>query len=235
MKLQIKINKKPFNRVPIIGLLKACDISLGLKQAKDMVNEAISQDADDILEFDLPNGSLVNVNIHDYNPEGAFDIVAAQGDEIPDELNLIKKHKTVTKTDVLKPGTLVLIRDTANEKWELGIFSHYNDDEIDSPLYPYIVLGGDYYTECIPLEGNEHLLNTCNPANSSPVPEKPKEPTFDNKKKRYHIVFGNECTYFTDQELYNFITGAVLHNRDIGVFTVVDTERTISRRQIKTT
>ena len=229
MKIQIKINKKPFNRIPIIGLLKACDKSLGLKQAKDMVNEAISQDADDILEFDLPNGSLVNVNIHDYNPEGAFDIVTAQGDEIPDELSLIKK----TKANALKPGTFVLVRDTPDEKWELEIFSHYNDDN-DSLSYPYIVLGNDYYKECIPLEGNEHLLNTDKPANSLPVPkEEPKLPTFDNEKKRYRVTFGNEEVYYTDQELYNFITGVVLHNRDIGLFTVTDTDtvRTISRKK----
>lgn len=225
MKLQIKINKKPFNRIPIIGLLKACDKSLGLKQAKDMVNEAISQDADDILEFNLPNGSLVNVNIHDYNPEGAFDIVAAQGDEIPDKLNLVK-----TNTDVLKPGTFVLIRDTDDKKWWLGIFSHYNDNENNRSNYPYVVLGNDLYAECIPFEGNEHLLNTSNPANSSPVP---KEPKYDNEKKRYRVTFGNEEVYYTDQELYNFITGAVLHNRDIGLFTVIDTDtvRTISRKK----
>lgn len=221
MKIQVKINKKPFNRVPIIGLLKACDKSLGLKQAKDMVNEAISQDADDILEFDLPNGSLVNVNIHDYNPEGAFDIVAALGDEIPDELSLIKK----TKTNALKPGTFVLVRDTNCEKWELEIFSHYNDEN-DSFLYPYAVMGGDCYIECIPLEGNEHLLNTDHPANSSPIP---KEPKYDNEKKRYRVTFGNEEVYYTDQELYNFITGAVLHNRDIRVFTVIDTKNMPSR------
>ncbi len=226
MKIQVKINKKPFNQIHIVGLLKACDKSLTLKQAKHMVDEAIEQDVDDILEFDLPNGSLVNVNIHDYNPDGEFNIVAAQGDEIPDKLNLVK-----TNTDVLKPGTFVLIRDTADEKWELGIFSHYNDDEIDSSLYPYIILGGDYYTECIPLKGNEHLLNTNKPENSLPVPkEEPKLPTYDNEDKRYHIVFGNETAFFTDQELYNFLTGAVLHNRDIRVFTVVDTKNMPSRK-----
>lgn len=227
MKIQIKINKKPFNRVPIIGLLKACDKSLGLKQAKDMVNEAISQDADDILEFDLPNGSLVNVNIHDYNPEGAFDIVAAQGDEIPDKLSLVKKHKTVTKTDVLKPGTLVLVRDADDCEWMLDIFSHIEKDNCEPP-FPFICVA-DKYAKCIPLEGNEHLLNTCNPANSSPVPEEPKLPTYDNEEKRYRVVFGNEVVDYTDQELYNFITGAVLHNRDIRVFTVVDTKNMPSR------
>lgn len=78
-------------------------------------------------------------------------------------------------------------------------------------------------------KGNEHLLNTNHPANTLPVPEEPKLPKYDNEEKRYHIVFGNETAYFTDQELYNFITGAVLHNRDIRVFTVVDTKNMPSR------
>jgi hypothetical protein len=77
-------------------------------------------------------------------------------------------------------------------------------------------------------KGNEHLLNTNHPTNSLPVPE-PKLPTFDNEKKRYRVAFGNEEVYCTDQELYNFITGAVIHNRDIGLFTVMDTVRIISR------
>lgn len=221
MKIQVKINKKPFNTLHIVGLLKKCDSTLTLRQAKHMVEKAIEQDVDDILEFDLPNGSLINVNARDYNPDDMFDIVATQGDEMPDELSLVKKHKTVTKTDVLKPGTFVLIRDTDNEKWWLSVFSHYNDNE----NYPYAVLGEEVYAKCIPLEGNEHLLNTSDPANSSPIPEKPKLPTYDNEKKRYRIVFGNTVEDYTDQELYNFITTAVLHNRDIGLFTVIDTER----------
>lgn len=224
MKIQVKINKKPFSQIPIINMLKACDKSLTLKQIKNMIEREIEQDVDDILEFDLPNGTLVNINFHDYNDDGAFDIVAALGDEIPDELSLVKK--TETNVDTLKPGTFVLVRDTPDEKWELGIFSHYNDDNIDLSLYPYVVLGGEYYTECIPFEGNTHLLNTDHPANSSPVP---KLPTFDNEKKRYRVVFGNEVVDYTDQELYNFITVAVLNNRDISVFTVVDTKNTPSR------
>ena len=221
MKIQVKSTKKPFNQIHIVGLLKACDKSLSLKQAKDMVEKEIKHkvaDVDDILEFDLPNGSIVNVNIHDYNPNGEFDIIAAQGDEIPDELSLIKK----TKANALKPGTFVLIRDTENEKWMLGIFSHYNNNEINRSNYPYVILGEEVYSKCIPLEGNEHLLDTDYPADSLPVP---KEPKYDNEKKRYRIIFGNEIVDYTDQELYNFITTAVLHNRDIGLFTVIDTER----------
>lgn len=220
MKLQIKINKKPFSQLNIVGLLKACDKSLSLKQAKNMVEEEIKHkvaDVDDVLEFDLPNGSLVNVNFSDYNPDGVFDINAAQGDEIPEELDLTK-----TPTTTLKIGTLVLVRDTPNEKWKLGMFSHFNNNESDAFKYPYIVLGDEMYAKCIPLKGNEHLINTTYSEDSLPVP---KEPTYDDEKKRYRVVFGNQVTDYTDQGLYNFITNGVLRNRDIGLFTVIDTER----------
>lgn len=212
MRIQIRINEKPFSQVPIINLLKACDNSLTFRQAKNMVEKEIKQDVDDILEFDLPNGSLINVNIHDYKAEGMFDIVAAQGNEIPNELSLIKIN-----IDTLKPGMLVLVRDAYNRKWKLNIFSHTEEDS----NFPYICISEEY-AECIPFEGNEHLLNTDYPANSLPIP---KEPKYDNEKKRYRVAFGNEIGDYTDQELYNFIITAVLRNRDIGLFTVIDTER----------
>lgn len=75
-------------------------------------------------------------------------------------------------------------------------------------------------------KGNEHLLNTNHPANSLPVQ---KEPKFDNENKRYSVAFGDEIVNYTDQELYNFIVTAVIRNRDICMFTVIDTEN-ISRR-----
>lgn len=221
MKIQVKINKKPFDRIQIIRLLKTCDKSLPLKEAKNMVEKEIEHkvaNVGDILEFDLPDGSLVNVNIHDYNPKGEFDIIATQGDEIPDKLSLVK-----TDTDVLKTGMFVLIKDTDEAKWKLDIFSHTENSN-----FPYVCIA-DRYAKCIPYEGNEHLLNTSNPANSLPTDPEPKLPTYDNEKKRYRVVFGNGVVDYTDQELYNFITGAVLHNRDIRVFIVVDTKNMPSR------
>lgn len=219
MKIQVKINKNPFNQINIVGLLKACDKSLTLKQAKDMVEKEIKHkvaDVDDILEFDLPNGSLVNVNFHDYNPIGEFDIIAAQDGEIPEELSLIK-----TNTNVLKPGMFVLVRDADRAKWKLDIFSHMEEDNNSPYIYQCVT---EVYVQCIPFEGNEQLLNTNRPANSLPVP-KTSEPTFDNEKKRYRVVFSNEILDYTDQELYNFITTAIIRNRDIESFTVIDIER----------
>lgn len=54
----------------------------------------------------------------------------------------------------LKPFDKVLVRDSDNEKWELNLFSHIDVDD-------YYCLRS-YWKQCIPYEGNEHLLGTTN-------------------------------------------------------------------------
>lgn len=55
----------------------------------------------------------------------------------------------------LKPFDKVLVRDSDNEKWELNLFSHIDEDD------SYFCLRS-YWKQCIPYEGNEHLLGTTN-------------------------------------------------------------------------
>lgn len=58
----------------------------------------------------------------------------------------------------LKPfESRVLVR-TDNRKWVAAFYSHYDKDS----LLLYCVVGGLWYEQCIPFEGNEHLLNTTN-------------------------------------------------------------------------
>lgn len=52
-----------------------------------------------------------------------------------------------------KPKDWVLVRDDEKETWKLDIFSHF----ADGLSFPYRCVGS-YYSECIPFEGNEHLL-----------------------------------------------------------------------------
>lgn len=58
-----------------------------------------------------------------------------------------------------KPKQWVLVRDTDEQKWRLGIYSHYDEDSI----CPYRLVGTSAM-ECIPYEGNECLIGTNNPA-----------------------------------------------------------------------
>lgn len=54
-----------------------------------------------------------------------------------------------------KPFDKVLVRDNNEQEWKINFFSHYNKDF----CYKYYCLKS-CYNQCIPYEGNEHLLGT---------------------------------------------------------------------------
>lgn len=56
-----------------------------------------------------------------------------------------------------KPFDKVLVRDLENEEWKADFFSRYYTDY----RYDYECVSGAYI-QCIPYEGNEHLLGTTN-------------------------------------------------------------------------
>lgn len=55
-----------------------------------------------------------------------------------------------------KPFKKVLVKNSADGIWTAAFFSHY----INRNNYPYIVTAGGCWAQCIPYEGNEHLLGT---------------------------------------------------------------------------
>lgn len=57
-----------------------------------------------------------------------------------------------------KPFDKVLVRDNNEQEWKINFFSHYNKDV----CYKYYCLKS-FYNQCIPYEGNEHLLGTTDP------------------------------------------------------------------------
>lgn len=63
-------------------------------------------------------------------------------------VDLCKKHK-------FKPFDKVLVRDDNTMLWRVNIFSHY----VSTNFNPYVCIAG-YYRQCIPYEGNEHLVGT---------------------------------------------------------------------------
>lgn len=58
----------------------------------------------------------------------------------------------------LKPFDKVLVRDHNAQEWVASLFSNYNEPK----KYKYICVNGSGYAQCIPYEGNEHLLDTSN-------------------------------------------------------------------------
>lgn len=55
-----------------------------------------------------------------------------------------------------KPFDKVLVRDSDHSKWVCDIFSHFGDEK------GIFVCISDWWRQCIPYEGNEHLLGTTN-------------------------------------------------------------------------
>ena len=64
----------------------------------------------------------------------------------------------VKKECPFKPFDKVLVRDDDGQEWKINFFSHY-DEKV---CYKYRCLKA-FYKQCIPYEGNEHLLGTTDP------------------------------------------------------------------------
>lgn len=68
----------------------------------------------------------------------------------------------LNKFDVttLKPFDKVLVRCSSLEKWHIQFFEKYNTEL--GAKYPFICLCYNKYSQCIPYENNQHLLDTAN-------------------------------------------------------------------------
>lgn len=62
------------------------------------------------------------------------------------------QHKLVKQE--FKPFDMVLVRNDANKKWSIELFSYYDEED---KLFPYVCLDGCYHY-CIPYKDNEYLL-----------------------------------------------------------------------------
>lgn len=65
--------------------------------------------------------------------------------------------------NTLKPFDKVLVRCSSLEKWHIQFFEKYNTES--SAKYPFICLCYNKYSQCIPYENNQHLLDTANDCN----------------------------------------------------------------------
>lgn len=74
----------------------------------------------------------------------------------------------------------VLVRDEEQERWQAAFYDQYI---ACNGHYPHHVISGDSFAQCIPYEGNEHLLGTTDRHAPKPEPWKPKE------GETYFVVF----------------------------------------------
>lgn len=77
-----------------------------------------------------------------------------QWDAEKKELNKIQPHYDISS---FHEGMPVLVRDSNYDEWNYLLFSHYRKKMAD-----HFFAGGSPWYECIPFEGNEHLLGTTN-------------------------------------------------------------------------
>ena len=80
----------------------------------------------------------------------------------------------------------VLVRDKDDERWQAAFYDQYLADE---EKFPHHVISGACFTQCIPYEGNEHLLGT----SGSPTP-KPWEPKLEETFFTILIDYG--CPFY---------------------------------------
>ena len=66
----------------------------------------------------------------------------------------VLKWKPVKPKPVLKPFDRVLVRDDEGTKWDLSFYGYEGDDG------EFYVCDGSPWYQCIPYDGNEHLLGT---------------------------------------------------------------------------
>lgn len=71
------------------------------------------------------------------------------------ELELPKPHYDISN---FKPFDKVLVRDNDRGKWRASIFS-YHIIKGRQTRYPFCCIGNSF-SQCIPFDGNEHLLGT---------------------------------------------------------------------------
>lgn len=82
----------------------------------------------------------------------------------------------------------VLVRDKDDERWQAAFYDQYLADE---EKYPHHVISGACFTQCIPYEGNEHLLGTTD------RPEKPGRWKPKNGEMYYCISWAVSIGFFT--------------------------------------
>lgn len=90
-----------------------------------------------------------------YNLDGINEIIGKMID-IKEQDNYELIPNKFDTNDLIPFETKVLVRHNYGYPWKPAIFGYY----IKNNLTPYCIVGGTCWRQCIPYEGNEHLLGT---------------------------------------------------------------------------
>ena len=109
-------------------------------------------------EGDYSSGVITNID-----PDYFYKVEYEEGGvsyiniKFQDKWELVPNKFDIT---TLKPFDRVLVRDTNGQTWNADLFSHIIDNNPN--LKKIFVCAGHYADQCVPYEGNEHLLGTNN-------------------------------------------------------------------------
>ena len=100
----------------------------------------------------------INNNVVAFTREGRWNVTDAEPTLFPSKEQRDWSEFGVSDQEnkhQFKPFDKVLVRDLDEHEWECSLFSHIDEED-------YYVCVGSWWLQCIPYEGNEHLLGTTN-------------------------------------------------------------------------
>ena len=129
------------------------------------------------------------------------------GDPFDEIINHKKQLDMKQNQFEFKPFDQVLVRYDGQSEWTAGIYSKIGKNCMKDTVHECI--GGNLpYRECIPYnEETANLLGTTKAYNAQ-------------QQKEYHVWSNSFDKWMTEDEFQNFITTAVIHNKDITDFHV---------------
>ena len=162
------------------------------------------------IEFDCVNGKFI------YAPYFALEKVESPNQTGGRTMSDERKWIASDGVTELKPGMLVLVRDTGNCNWNVGLFSYCQFDK-----YPYLT-DKSCFELCIPLEGNEHMAGT-----TLPIPQEEKPFEWGEKVLVWnkgctdrHLAIFNRTYGEGDSLRYGaFVKGNSIHDGKEGIFS----------------
>lgn len=141
---------------------KKGDVIMFNGQVPCLVTGDYSQDKKDWVCGLLEDGDFCTNIVHPSEWSACFYTFATE--EVKDKLfkamdkaGYTWDGETLKKKPQFKPFEKVLVRCTRKDRWKCAFYSH----KIKSPSgETWYITNGDVYRQCIPFEGNEHLVGT---------------------------------------------------------------------------
>lgn len=138
----------------IAEILKDCP--KGTKLYSPIYGELILLNIQTASNYPICCGAIRSRDFRSFTKDGKYNMTDAEPTLFPS-----KEQRDWSKFGVsdreskhqLKPFDKVLVRDRDEQEWECSLFSHIDEEGC------YVCVGS-WWLQCIPYEGNEHLLGT---------------------------------------------------------------------------